>query len=144
MSASTIFVSHLAIADFLILLHLPITIGKLKKSNLSTKIEFRQTTWLRSFFVTKNILFLRKLYKGYSHARYNFPTLSSCYWSVHIHRVERFQPGQLQAKVPCHHRWFVNHIKLNLAIFSNHMACLNMHILTKPNLDWLRWNRRSV
>ena len=31
MSASTIFVSHLAIADFLILLHLPITIGEIFK-----------------------------------------------------------------------------------------------------------------
>ena len=36
MSASTIFVSHLAIADFLILLHLPITIGRHDKSSLFT------------------------------------------------------------------------------------------------------------
>ena len=38
MSASTIFVSHLAVADFLILLHLPITIGKRVYKSLIKKV----------------------------------------------------------------------------------------------------------
>lgn len=64
--------------------------------------------------------------------------MPSCYWSVHIYRLEWFQPRQLEAKVPCHHRWFVSYVKFKPLVLA--IIWLVSICISSPNLIWIDYD----